>query len=57
MDRADLVKESFEKKAIPAERPDVKPSEYFGELVFDRAKMYKYLDKHHTYDQDYLLAS
>lgn len=44
MDRADLVKESFEKKAIPAERPDVKPSEYFGELVFDRAKMYKYLD-------------
>ena len=44
MDRADLVKESFEKKAIPAERPEVGPSEYFGELVFDRAKMHSYLD-------------
>ena len=44
MDRADLVKESFEKKAIPAERPEVGPSEYFGELVFERAKMHRYLD-------------
>ena len=44
IDRLELVKESFEKKAIPAEVPDNKPSEYFGELVFDRAKMRKYLD-------------
>ena len=44
MDRSDLVKESFEKKAIPAERPEMGPSEYFGELVFDRAKMHSYLD-------------
>lgn len=44
MDRFDLVKESFEKKAIPAETPNGKPSDYFGELVFDRAKMRKYLD-------------
>lgn len=44
MDRTDLVKESFEKKAIPADRPEVGPSEYFGELVFDRAKMHRYLD-------------
>lgn len=44
MDRFDLVKESFEKKAIAAETPEGKPSDYFGELVFDRAKMPKYLD-------------
>ena len=45
MDRFDLVKESFEKKVIPAEVPCEKTSEYFGELVFDRKKMCKYLDK------------
>lgn len=44
IDRFDLVKESFEKKAIPAETPKDKASDYFGELVFDRAKMHKYLD-------------
>ena len=43
-DRFDLVKESFEKKAIPSERVEGKPSDYFGELVFDRRKMRKYLD-------------
>ncbi len=44
MDRFDLVKESFERKEVPAEVPDGKTSEYFGELVFDRKKMCKYLD-------------
>ncbi len=44
MDRFDLVKESFEKKEIPAEIPAGKTSDYFGELVFDRKKMCKYLD-------------
>ena len=44
MDRFDLVKESFEKKAIAAEVPAGKPSDYFGELVFNREKMHKYLD-------------
>ncbi|MBO4570395.1 MAG: glutamine synthetase III [Bacteroidales bacterium] len=44
MNRFDLVKECFEKQAVPAERPAGLPSEYFGELVFDRAKMKKYLD-------------
>ena len=46
IDRFDLVKESFEKKAVPAECPEERPSEYFGELVFDRRKMARYLDKH-----------
>ena len=40
-----MVKESFEKKVIPAEVPAEKTSEYFGELVFDRKKMCKYLDQ------------
>ena len=39
-----MVKESFEKKAIAAEMPQGKPSDYFGELVFDRNKMHRYLD-------------
>ena len=43
MDRFDLVKESFERKEVPAEVPAGKTSEYFGELVFDRKKMCKYL--------------
>ncbi|MBR5904829.1 MAG: glutamine synthetase III [Bacteroidales bacterium] len=44
MDRFDLVKESFEKKEIPANVPAGKTSDYYGELVFDRKKMCKYLD-------------
>lgn len=44
IDRFDLVKESFEKKPVPAQKPSGKTSEYFGELVFDRPKMHKYLD-------------
>ena len=43
-DRLEMVKESFVKKSIPANVPSKKPSEYFGELVFDRDKMRKYLD-------------
>ena len=44
MDRFDLVKESFERREVPAEVPAGKTSEYYGELVFDRKKMCKYLD-------------
>jgi len=44
MDRFDLVKESFERKVVPAEIPSGKTSDYYGELVFDRKKMCKYLD-------------
>ena len=44
MDRFDLVKESFVRKEIPAEIPAGKTSDYYGELVFDRKKMCKYLD-------------
>ncbi len=44
MDRFDLVKESFMRREVPAEVPAGKTSDYFGELVFDRKKMCKYLD-------------
>ena len=45
MDRLDLVKESFTRKIVPAENyPAGKTSDYFGELVFDRKKMGRYLD-------------
>jgi len=50
MDRFDLVKESFERKVVPAEVPAGKTSDYFGELVFDRKKMCKYLDAGSLYD-------
>ena len=43
-DRFELVKESFIKKAVDVERPACKTSDYYGELVFDRPKMHKYLD-------------
>ena len=42
--RLDLVRYSFEKKAMPVDVPGEKTSEYYGELVFDRAKMRKYLE-------------
>jgi len=44
MDRFNLVRESFMKKARPVDMPEDLPSEYFGELTFDRKKMQKYLD-------------
>ena len=43
-DRFELVRESFRKKAPAVEIPSRKASEYFGEQVFDRAQMRKYLD-------------
>ena len=44
LDRFNLVRESFMKKARPVDTPEARPSEYFGELTFDRKKMQKYLD-------------
>ncbi|MCQ2164379.1 MAG: glutamine synthetase III [Bacteroidales bacterium] len=42
--RFELVQKAFTKKAAPVETPAERPSEYFGELTFDREKMHKYLD-------------
>ncbi len=44
MDRLDLVEKSFVRKAVEVDCPKSKISEYYGELVFDREKMCKYLD-------------
>ena len=44
IDRCELVRESFCKKAVEVQQMGKRPSEYFGELIFDRAKMRRYLD-------------
>ncbi len=44
IDRFELVRASFGKKAQAVDAPSQKSSEYFGACVFDRAKMRKYLD-------------
>ncbi|MDE7410350.1 MAG: glutamine synthetase III [Muribaculaceae bacterium] len=47
--RFDVVQDAFKKKALDVKNPENRPSEYFGELVFNRDKMRKYL-KPSTYD-------
>ena len=47
--RFDVVQDAFKKKALDVETPVARPSEYFGELVFNRDKMRKYL-RPSTYD-------
>lgn len=42
--RFDVVQDAFKKKAAAVETPGGKISDYFGELVFNRDKMRKYLD-------------
>jgi len=42
--RFDVVQEAFSKKAIAVEFPSEKCSDFFGELVFNREKMSRYLD-------------
>jgi len=43
--RFDVVQDAFKKKAVNVKTPDCPPSGYFGELVFNREKMHKYLDE------------
>ncbi len=42
--RFDAIEQAFKKHAVEVEAPKGRPSEYFGELVFNREKMQKYLD-------------
>ncbi len=42
--RSELVNKAFTKKAVEVESPSGVLADYYGELVFDRAKMHKYLD-------------
>ena len=48
--RFDVVQGAFKKKAVAAENPAGKPSDYFGSLVFGRSNMKKYLGSH-TYER------
>lgn len=47
--RFKVVEEAYGRKAVPVAIPSERPSEYYGKYVFNRAQMYKYLDKD-TYD-------
>ena len=47
--RFNVVEEAFKKRAKEVAIPTERPSDYYGKYVFNRAKMYKYLDKK-TYD-------
>ena len=47
--RFKVVEEAYGRKAVPVAIPSERPSEYYGKSVFNRAQMYKYLDKD-TYD-------
>lgn len=40
-----VVEKAFQKKAVYVKTPDERPSEYFGSLVFNREKMFKYLSE------------
>ncbi|HOD68776.1 MAG TPA: glutamine synthetase III [Bacteroidaceae bacterium] len=42
--RFDVVRGAFKKKAVKVETPEGRISDYFGELVFNRDKMNRYLD-------------
>ena len=42
--RFDAIEAAFKKRAAEYPIPEGRPSEYFGELVFNREKMQKYLD-------------
>ena len=41
--RFKMVEEAFDRKAVAVDTPDARPDEYFGELVFNRRKMFEYL--------------
>ncbi len=45
-----MVEEAFDRKAAPVSIPDERPEQYYGELVFNRRKMFEYLPKK-VYDQ------
>ena len=43
--RFKVVEEAFDRKAVQVNIPKERPDEYYGELVFNRKKMYQYLPK------------
>ncbi len=43
--RFQVVEEAFAKRPLEVAAPNERPSEFFGKKVFNRQKMYKYLDR------------
>ena len=43
--RFQVVGEAFRKKPLDVKAPAERPAKYFGQKVFNREKMYKYLPK------------
>ena len=43
--RFKVVEEAYGRKAMPVQIPAERPSEYYGKYVFNRQKMYQYLEK------------
>ena len=43
--RFKVVEVAYGRKAVPVNIPSERPSDYYGKYVFNRAQMYKYLDK------------
>ena len=41
--RFKMVEEAFDRKAVPVDTPAERPTKYYGELVFDKRKMFEYL--------------
>ncbi len=48
--RFQVVEEAFAKRPLEVPAPEERPSEFFGKKVFNRQKMYKYLDRR-VYEQ------
>ncbi len=44
-----MVEEAFDRKAVTVDTPSERPDRYYGELVFNRQRMFEYLPKA-TYD-------
>ncbi|MDE6611672.1 MAG: glutamine synthetase III, partial [Muribaculaceae bacterium] len=47
--RFKMVEEAFDRKAVAVDTPSSRPDRYYGELVFNRQRMFEYLPKA-TYD-------
>ena len=47
--RFNVVEDAFKKRALDVPSPAERPSDYYGKYVFNRQKMFKYLDRK-TYD-------
>ncbi len=43
--RFKMVEEAFDRKAVAVDTPSQRPDQYYGELVFNRQKMFEYLPK------------